>query len=78
MNGEADNSRFVSMHVYLHLAFKELNGISSPLGYQLDRDAMFTPENKFITNISAVKNLVLHPIYMHSKSVTQSSNFLNL
>ena len=25
MNGEADNSRFVSMHVYMHLAFKELN-----------------------------------------------------
>ena len=24
MNGEADNSRFVSMHVYMHLAFKEL------------------------------------------------------
>ena len=23
MNGEADNSRFVSMHVYMHLAFKE-------------------------------------------------------
>ena len=25
MNGEDDNSRFVSMHVYMHLAFKELN-----------------------------------------------------
>ena len=24
MNGEADNSRFVSMHVYMHLMFKEL------------------------------------------------------
>ena len=24
MNGEDDNSRFVSMHVYMHLAFKEL------------------------------------------------------
>ena len=24
MNGEADNSHFVSMHVYMHLAFKEL------------------------------------------------------
>ena len=22
MNGEADNSRFVSMHVYMHLAFR--------------------------------------------------------
>ena len=31
MNGEADNSRFVKMHVYMHLAFKELNGIASPL-----------------------------------------------
>ena len=28
MNGEADNSRFVNLYVYLHLAFKELiNGI---------------------------------------------------
>ena len=25
MNGEADNSRFVNMHVYMHLAFKELS-----------------------------------------------------
>ena len=25
MNGEADNSRFVSMYVYMHLAFKELS-----------------------------------------------------
>ena len=24
MNGEADNSHFGSMHVYMHLAFKEL------------------------------------------------------
>ena len=24
MNGEADNSRFVSLYVYMHLAFKEL------------------------------------------------------
>ena len=24
MNGEADKSRFVSMYVYMHLAFKEL------------------------------------------------------
>ena len=23
MNGEADNSRLVSMHVYMHLAFEE-------------------------------------------------------
>ena len=29
MNGEADNSRFVSMHVYMHLAFKELSNIKS-------------------------------------------------
>ena len=28
MNGEADNSRFVSMHVYMHLAFKELKIIT--------------------------------------------------
>ena len=25
MKGETDNSHFVSMHVYMHLAFKELN-----------------------------------------------------
>ena len=28
MNGEADNSRFVNMHVYMHLAFKELISLS--------------------------------------------------
>ena len=28
MKGEADNSRFVSMHVYMHLAFKELLNIN--------------------------------------------------
>ena len=27
MNGEADNSHFVRMHVYMHLAFKELKSI---------------------------------------------------
>ena len=27
MNGEADNSHFVSMHVYMHLVFKELNSV---------------------------------------------------
>ena len=27
MNGEADDSRFVSMHVYMHLAFKELRNM---------------------------------------------------
>ena len=27
MNGEADNSRFVNMHVYMHLAFKELTDL---------------------------------------------------
>ena len=33
MNGEADNSRFVSMHVYMHLAFKELNTESLQHGH---------------------------------------------
>ena len=27
MNGEAGNSRFVSMYVYMYLAFKELNSM---------------------------------------------------
>ena len=29
MNGEADDSRFVSMHAYMHLAFKELKLLSN-------------------------------------------------
>ena len=31
MNGEADNSRFVNMHVYMHLAFKELTSLYEKL-----------------------------------------------
>ena len=33
MNDEADNSRFVSMHVYMHLVFKELICMHAKLVY---------------------------------------------
>ena len=35
MNGEADNSRFVSMYAYLYLAFKELINSNCQLNYTM-------------------------------------------
>ena len=57
MNGEADNSRLVSMHVYMHLAFKELTKGNRRMPRRKNRRHLFDRRKGSFTSIKEVSSI---------------------